>query len=78
MNKTNTAAAAKGTISIPGYKPESMYIVRLTTGAYFVRADRGPDHTTTERHAATKFIVRDGEWNADGWARRLLGTVEQF
>lgn len=65
-----------GTISIPGYKPEPTYIVRLLNGAYFKRADRGPDGTTTDRSMATRFLVRDGEWNADGWARRLLGTVE--
>lgn len=65
-----------GTISIPGYKPTPTYLVRLTSGVYFVRAERGPDGTTTDRACATRFLVRDGEWNADGWARRLLGTVE--
>lgn len=66
------------TISIPEYKPTSLYIVKLLNGAYFVRADRGADGTTTDRFAATKFLVRDGEWSADGWARRLLGSVEVF
>lgn len=69
---------AKGIINIPGYKPEPTYIVRVATGAYFIRAERGPDGTTDDRSRATRFLVRDGEWNADGWARRLLGTVEVF
>lgn len=71
MAKTN-----KGEISIPGYKPTPTYIVRLATGTYFIRAERGPDTTTSDRDKATRFTVRDGEWSADGWARRLLGTVE--
>lgn len=71
-----TTMATNGTISIPGYKPEPTYIVRLATGAYFVRANRGPDGSTTDRSKATRFLVRDGDWNANGWARRLFGTVE--
>lgn len=69
MAKTN------GTLHIPGYKIEPRYIVRLQSGAYFFRAERGPDGST-DRAYATQFLVRDGEWNADGWAKRLLGTVE--
>ncbi len=64
------------TLRVPGGK-QTMYVVRLQTGAYFVRAEySGPDTTTTDRAKATRFLVRDGEWNAEGWARRLLGTVE--
>lgn len=70
----------KGTISIPGYRPEPMFIVRLQTGAFLHLAarDEGQDGTTTNRAHATRFTVRDGEWNANGWARRVLGTVEVF
>jgi hypothetical protein len=71
MRKTH-----KGYLNIPGYKIEPTYVVRLQTGAYFVRATHGPDTITMNRSEATHFLVRDGEWNADGWARRLLGTVE--
>jgi hypothetical protein len=69
MAKTN------GTLHIPGYVIEPRYIVRLQNGDYFLRAERGPDGSTDREHA-TQFLVRDGEWNADGWARRLNGTVE--
>lgn len=68
----------KGTISIPGYRVEPTYIVKLLNGSYFVRAERGADGTTTERAKATRFLVRDGEWNADGWAQafaRIGGGV---
>ena len=69
-------AKQNGMINIPGYKIDPTYVVRLQTGAYFVRAERGPDGTTLDKTKATRFLVRDGEWSADGWARRLLGTVE--
>lgn len=76
--RASVVIGPKGHLAIPGYRLDPTYIVRLTTGAYFVRADRGPDGTTLDRRAATRFLVRDGEWNADGWARRLLGSVEVF
>lgn len=63
-------------LSIPGYRIEPRYVVRLQTGLYLKLAQRGSDGSTDREHA-TQFLVRDGEWNADGWARRLLGTVEE-
>lgn len=69
MAKTN------GTISIPGYRRDPMFRVRVQD-TYLVIPERGEHRFTEEPSCATSFIVRDGEWNADGWARRLNGTVE--
>ena len=70
-------AKTTGTLHIPGYKIDPRYVVRLQDGTYYKQHDGcGPDLNAVDAAHATQFLVRDGEWNADFWAKRLGGTVE--
>ena len=65
-------------LNIPGYKIEPRYVVRLPDGSYYRQGNGcGPDLNSVDAAHATQFLVRDGEWNANGWARRLNGAVEE-